>query len=218
MSIRKLERLKYMKDSLLINDLDQVIKLSDKEFFNNFAYIMQIALVKDDSLYVDLIDKMYEICERDKEVLSDVLERTNKAKTLIMTKDNMNTSSISALSFGYAFKEGLKELLNDKYLDGEYLSLGCVAQGYISYKKNWLTKEEYYELRDMFVPFYLPISVEMLDIDKALEKIISNLEKNKDGLYSMALLKKIGKTVVDNTVSIDDIKDAINELNFDEAW
>lgn len=207
-----------MNYDLLITDIDKVLSLSDKEFFNNFSFIMQVALVKDSALYVDLIDMMYEICERNKDVLADVLNRCNKAKNLILDKEALNTKAVSSLSFGHIFADCLSDLLKDKYSYGEYLSLGCVATGFISYKKNWLTKEEYYELRDMFVPFYLPISIEMLDIEKALEVFENNNELNADNKYTMVLLKKIGKTVVDNTISIDDIKEAFNELNFDEAW
>jgi len=207
-----------MINKLLNTNLSEVINLNDKDFFGNIAFIMQIALVKDLSLYTDLIDKMYEICERDNDVLENILNRTDKAKMLIMNKADLSDNKISPLSFGYTIAEALSECLQDKFEGGEYLSLGCVAEGFIAYKKNWLTKEEYYELRDMFVPFYLPISVEMLDIDKVINYIEENIKTNSDGLYSMALIKKIGKSVIDNTVSIEDIKNALCELNFDEAW
>lgn len=207
-----------MINNVINTDLDSVISLSDKDFFSNIAFIMQIALVKDLSLYTYLIDKMYEVCERDKEVLEEILSACEKDKKLILSKEDLDANKVSALSFGYTIGEALSESLGDKFYEGEYLSLGCVAEGFIAYKKNWLTKEEYYELRDMFVPFYLPISVEMLDIDKVLDTIKSSLDMNEDGKYTLALIKKIGKSVIDKTVTIDEIRDAINELNFDEAW
>ena len=207
-----------MINNVINTDLDSVISLSDKDFFSNIAFIMQIALVKDLSLYTYIIDKMYEVCERDKEVLEEILSACEKDKKLILSKEDLEANKVSALSFGYTIGEALSESLGDKFYEGEYLSLGCVAEGFIAYKKNWLTKEEYYELRDMFVPFYLPISVEMLDIDKVLDTIKSSLDMNEDGKYTLALIKKIGKSVIDKTVTIDEIRDAINELNFDEAW
>lgn len=207
-----------MINNVINTDLDSVISLSDKDFFSNIAFIMQIALVKDLSLYTYIIDKMYEVCERDKEVLEEILSACEKDKKLILSKEDLDDNKVSALSFGYTIGEALSESLGDKFYEGEYLSLGCVAEGFIAYKKNWLTKEEYYELRDMFVPFYLPISVEMLDIDKVLDTIKSSLDMNEDGKYTLALIKKIGKSVIDKTVTIDEIRDAINELNFDEAW
>ena len=56
-------------------------------------------------------------------------------------------------------------------LHGECIALGAVAAAFISWKHNWLSMEEYYEIRDMFVPFNLPISID--DIDPS-----ANPEKN----------------------------------------
>ncbi len=110
------------------------------------------------------------------------------------------------------------ECYSDKFTEGECLALGCVAEGYISYIKNWLTKDEFYEIRDMFVPFCLPISVELMDVDKGVECFKADNELNEKNLYTLPLIKKIGKTVIDSTVSPEDIRAALTEINFDEAW
>ena len=196
----------------MITDINSLKNISDKEFFDNFSYIMHVALIKDEGLYFDLIDQMYEICERNESVLDDVLNKCVKDIDIIKTKD------IRYLEFGKAFSETLKLILGDKYTDGEYLSLGCVMASYISYIRSWLTKDEYYEIRDMFVPFYLPISIEMLDIDNAVNTFNKYIPVNENGKYTLALIKKVGKCVIDDSVSIDDITKAFNEINFDEAW
>ena len=73
-----------MYDELMVLDYDRLINFSDKEFFSNFAFIMQSALVRDVSLYTDLIDEMYEICERDSHVLKEIIERASKARELVI--------------------------------------------------------------------------------------------------------------------------------------
>lgn len=196
----------------MITDINTLKNISDKEFFDNFSSIMHVALIKDEGLYFDLIDQMYEICERNESVLDDVLNRCVKDIDIIKTKD------IRYLEFGKAFSETLKLILGDKYTDGEYLSLGCVMASYISYIRSWLTKDEYYEIRDMFVPFYLPISIEMLDIDNAVNTFNKYIPVNENGKYTLTLIKKVGKCVIDDSVSIYDITKAFNEINFDEAW
>lgn len=206
-----------MINALLETDIKKVIGLKNKDFYGNLAFVMQIALVKDETLYVDMVDSLYEICEKDEETLTDIFNRAAKARKIVIENINSKNKSVSPLSFGYTVGEILSQII-EGMTAGEYLALGCVAEGYISYKRNWLTKDEFYELRDMFVPFNLPISVELLDTDKAMNKFRNNFEKNDDGNYSMALLKKIGKTVIDNSVSEEDILDALNEINFDEAW
>lgn len=206
-----------MIEKTFIYELDKVLTFGDKDFFDNFAFIMHSALIKDLSLYTDLIDEMYEICERDRDILADILERAQKDRQLVIEL-NKKDDNVNPLSFGYKLGEAISDVCKNQFGPGEYLALGCVAESFISYKKNWLNKDEYYEIRDMFVPFYLPISVTMLDVEAVINSFKESNIPNSDGMYSFALLKKIGRTVVDNTVTLDDIKEALLEINFDEAW
>ena len=59
-----------------------------------------------------------------------------------------------------------------------------------------LTMEEYYEIRDMFVPFNLPISIDDIDIEQLLQNT-RNDKKMENNHIKFVLLKKIGKAVVD---------------------
>jgi 3-dehydroquinate synthase len=100
-------------------------------------------------------------------------------------------------------------------LHGECIALGMVAAAYISWKHNWLSKEEYYEVRDMFVPFNLPISIDNIDPDEIL-RLTKSDKKMEAGQIKFVLLKKVGKAVVDRTVTDEEILDAINEIYFSE--
>ena len=98
---------------------------------------------------------------------------------------------------------------------GECVALGCVAAAYISWKKQYLSMEEYYEIRDMFVPFYLPISIDNIEPEKILELTKSD-KKMENGKLRFILLKKIGKAVIDTTVTEQEILDAIGEIYFSD--
>ena len=75
--------------------------------------------------------------------------------------------------------------------------------------------DEYYEIRDMFVPFYLPISVDGINPEEIL-KLTKSDKKMEAGTIKFVLLKKIGKAVIDKTVTDEEILAAINEINFSE--
>ena len=75
--------------------------------------------------------------------------------------------------------------------------------------------EEFYEIRDMFVPFYLPISVDDIDPQEIL-KLTKSDKKMEAGTIKFILLKKIGKAVLDRTVTDEEILAAIEEINFSE--
>ena len=67
----------------------------------------------------------------------------------------------------------------------------------------------------MFVPFYLPISVDGIEPEEIL-RLTKSDKKMESGKLKFVLLKKIGKAVIDNTVTDQEILAAINEINFSE--
>ena len=75
--------------------------------------------------------------------------------------------------------------------------------------------EEYYEIRDMFVPFNLPISVDELEPERILDLTRSD-KKMDNGQIRFILLNKIGKAVIDMSVTDEQILAAIDEINFTE--
>ena len=75
--------------------------------------------------------------------------------------------------------------------------------------------EEYYEIRDMFVPFNLPISVEDIEPARILELTKSD-KKMEGNTIKFVLLKKVGKAVIDLNVTDEDIMNAVNEILYVE--
>ena len=111
--------------------------------------------------------------------------------------------------------DAIEKAKNFELYHGECVALGTVAAAYISWKKEMLSMEEFYEIRDMFVPFYLPISVDDIDPQEIL-KLTKSDKKMEAGKIKFILLKKIGKAVIDRTVTDDEILAAIEEINFSE--
>ena len=75
--------------------------------------------------------------------------------------------------------------------------------------------EEYYEIRDMFVPFFLPISVDGIDPEEIL-RLTKSDKKMDAGSVRFILLKKIGKAVIDTSVTDEEILAAIREIHYVE--
>ena len=77
-----------------------------------------------------------------------------------------------------------------------------------------ISMDEYYEIRDMFVPFYLPITVEDIEPEEVL-RLTKSDKKAQAGTIRFVLLERIGKAVIDTTVSDEEILAAIREIYFD---
>ncbi len=204
----------YMPKLVYMN-VSTLKTLEDRQFFSGFAEIMKHGLIKDHIFYVWLLENMYEICERDSAVLEEMVVRSSTIKKLVVEKDPTEQGDRALLNFGHTIGHAIEKAKNFELYHGECVALGCVAAAYISWKHELLTMDEYYEIRDMFVPFNLPISVDGISPEKVLELTKSDKKMNA-GQIKFILLKKVGKAVIDMTVSDDDILNAIKEIYFSE--
>ena len=185
--------------------------LDERQFFNGFAEAMKHGLIKDAMYYEWMISNMYEICERDLDVLEELVYRSCMIKKAVVEKDPTEQGDRALLNFGHTVGHAIEKYKNFSLQHGECVALGCVVAAFISWKKQLLSMEEYYEVRDMFVPFNLPISIEDLDINEII-KITKSDKKMEHGQLKFILLKKIGKAVIDKSVTEDELKAGIEEI------
>ena len=198
---------------LVYMNLATLKTLDDRQFYNGFAEVMKHGLIKDAIFYEWLIDKMYEICERDLDTLEEMIMRSCTVKKLVVEKDPTEQGERALLNFGHTIGHAIEKYKNFTLSHGECVALGCVAAAFISWKHELLTMEEYYEVRDMFVPFNLPISVEDIDPQEIL-RLTKSDKKMKDGTLQFILLKRVGKAMRDTSVTDEDILAALDELIF----
>lgn len=189
--------------------------LDDRQFFSGFAEVMKHGLIKDSIFYEWLIEHMYEIQDRDLETLEEMVMRSCTVKKLVVEKDPKEQGDRQLLNFGHTIGHAIEKAKKFQLHHGECVALGAVAAAFMSWKKNWLSMEEYYEIRDMFVPFSLPISIDDIDPEEILTLTKSD-KKMESGQIRFVLLKKVGKAVIDKTVTDEDILNAIREIYFSE--
>ena len=201
-------KLVYMNVSVLKS-------LDDRQFFSGFAEVMKHGLIKDAVFYEWLLDHMYEICDRDADTLLEMVQKSCKIKKLVVEKDPTEKGDRALLNFGHTIGHAIEKYKKFSLTHGECIALGAVAAAFISWKHEWLSMEEYYEIRDMYVPFNLPISIEDIDPQEILRLTKSDKKAEGDSI-KFVLLKKVGKAVIDRTVTDEDILNALAEIHYIE--
>ncbi len=205
----------FKMPGLIYINIDALNDLPEREYYAGFAEIMKAGLLFDANFYVWLIDNMYEICEKDFDTLNSMIEKAIIIKKTIVEKDPFDKGERALLNLGHTVGHAIESYFKGEYIHGEAVALGCVAAAFISWKMNMISMEDYYEIRDMFVPFNLPISIQ---VDKSeLNKIFDILIKDKKNTLNslnFVLLKKIGKAIVVNDVPAKLVMDALDEINF----
>lgn len=204
----------YMPKLVYMN-VTTLKELDDRQFYAGFAEVMKHGLIKDALYYEWLLDHMYEIHDRDTDTLLEMVERSCGIKKLVVEKDPTEKGDRALLNFGHTIGHAIEKAKQFTLLHGECISLGMAAAAYISWKRENLSMEEYYEVRDMFVPFNLPISIEDIDLQEILTLTKSD-KKMEGGQIRFVLLKKVGKAVIDSSVTDEEILAALQEIVFSD--
>ncbi len=201
-------RLVYMNISTLKS-------LDERQYASGFAEVMKHGLIKDQNYYTWLIENMYEIGDRDPQVLLEMVMRSCNIKKAVVEKDPTEKGDRALLNFGHTLGHAIEKYKNFEMLHGECVALGCIAAAFISWKRELISMDEYYEIRDMFVPFNLPISIEDVDKEAVLDLTKSDKKSDSDKI-KFILLKKIGKAFIDDTVSRQEMSAALDEIIYIE--
>ncbi|MCR5507136.1 MAG: 3-dehydroquinate synthase [Lachnospiraceae bacterium] len=204
----------FKMPSLVYINTSTLNTLNEREYASGMAEVLKAGLIRDGLFYEWLINSFCEINDREPEYVEQMLYKCIDIKRMYVEKDPYEKNERAILNFGHTIGHALEKYTEFKYSHGQCVALGSVAAAYISRKRNYLTTEEYYEIRDMFVPFNLPITLQDVDVDKVLEYTRSD-KKNTAKTTRFILLKKIGKGIISEDVTEDEIREAIGQIIFD---
>lgn len=200
----------YMPKMVYMN-LKTLSTLPERQFYAGMGEVLKSALIKDGMFYGWIINNLYEVYEKDPEVIRLMVYNCCNIKRQVVEKDWGETGERALLNFGHTIGHAIEKAKGFELMHGECVALGMVAASFIAYKRQLLTFDEYYEIRDMFVPFNLPITVEDID-PQEIVALTKNDKKMENGKIKFVLLKKIGKAFIDTTVTEEELLMGINEI------
>ncbi len=186
--------------------------LPKRQFASGMAEILKHGLIREASYYEFLVNNFNEINDQESEVLEKMIKRSCEIKAFVVEQDPTEMGMRAILNFGHTIGHAIEKYMNFTMLHGECVALGIIAASYISYKREYISTEEFYEIRDMFLPFKLPLSLPD-DADPAEILKLTKSDKKMDGdKIRFILLKKVGKAAIDTTVTDEEILDALDQL------
>jgi 3-dehydroquinate synthase len=170
----------YNPKAILIN-VDALNTLDNLQFSSGLAEVIKHAFI--DSNFLEFIEsKKLLIKEKNKDVLKEMIKRSLEIKRTIVQADFQEKNEKRALlNFGHTVGHALESLSQFKSLShGQAVSLGMVAEAFISYKLGYLKKEIFEKLQNLLRYFDLPT---LFNIDQ-IEELISLMKKDKKSLSS----------------------------------
>lgn len=185
--------------------------LPGEQFASGMAEVLKAGLLKDGAFYSKTINNFLEINDKEPEALTEMIEGAVNIKRSVVEKDPYEQGDRALLNLGHTAGHAIEKYMNFKMSHGQCVALGTIVAAFISWKRDMISMEDFYEIRDMFVPFDLNIAVDALDFDEII-RLTKSDKKAENGLIKFILLKKIGKAVIATDVSDEELRAALETL------
>jgi 3-dehydroquinate synthase len=199
--------------SLVIDDLDVLKTLPRREFNQGFAEIIKHAIIADAKMFRQL-QSWKARSPRRPLGLQSLIKRNIKIKAAFVARDERDrTGQRALLNFGHTVGHAI-ERAGDyrKFLHGESLSLGITAACAISIKKTGLPRGQRDAVVDLLRHFDLPTKLPAHFSRKKIFDALKFDKKFEGGKIRFVVTPKIGAARVANDVTLEDIREAVNEL------
>lgn len=200
--------------SLVIDDVDLLKTLPRRELNQGFAEIIKHAIIADAKMFRKLQSWNSSETLALPRKLSGLIKRNIKIKSAIVANDERDrTGKRAVLNFGHTVGHAIERAGNyRKFLHGEALSLGIVAACVISIKRAGLPAKQRDVVVDLLQRFELPTTLPKNFPRKKIFTALKFDKKFEGGKIRFVVTPKIGAAHVSRNVTIEDIREAIDEL------
>lgn len=192
-------------------NLSTLKTLPEREFYSGFGEIIKHGLIKDQLYYQWLKEHASSICSKESTLLEELIYRSNEIKRHVVENDPKEKGERALLNFGHTLGHAIEKFLHFSLLHGECVSLGVIAASYLSMKRGMISREELYEMKEIFKQYHLPVSYQGLDAEKILD-FMKNDKKIIGGNIRFILLNGIGNAVIDKHITDEEAKEALAYL------
>lgn len=201
----------FYQPKMVYMNSNTLTTLTEEQFACGMGEVLKHGLIRDEAYYGWTIQQMFEISDRNPDILLQLIRRSCEIKRAVVEKDPTEKGERALLNFGHTIGHAVERTMNFSLLHGQCVALGYIGAAHISWKRGLLSNEEFFEIRDMNVGFDLPIIEASLNEEEILQVSRSD-KKMEHGKIKFILLKGIGHAYIDHTVTDDEICAAVRFL------
>ena len=205
----------FFQPKKVLIDVSLLKSLPKKEIRSGYAEILKHSLINNANFYIWL-DKNYKsIISLNYKYISKAIIESIKIKVKYVLNDEkenlINDKSRAILNFGHTFGHALEAMNSFKtnLTHGEAISIGMALSAKISFKMNFIDKNEYENLLNHLKKVGLP-SYDARVKSKKLYQLMLSDKKNTNNNLNLILLKRIGQGHFKRGLKIDKIKKILN--------
>ena len=180
----------YPPEKILINTefLDTLSKTDFQSGMGEMSHYFVVAGEKD---FIDY--KMnYENAFNNKNILIKMISNSLKIKKSYIEIDEFDQKERQVFNYGHSFGHAIESLTDYAVPHGIAVSFGMDMANYISVRKNYLSKDIRYEIRELLEKIWNGFNIKNLDVEKFAEALIKD-KKNVGKELRLILCKGYGK-------------------------
>lgn len=185
--------------------------LTEEHYYNGFAEIVKYGMIQDSEFLTWIQEHLEEIHQHEEAVLEQIVYQSCLFKRDIVQRDATEKGERALLNYGHTIGHAIEKDSEFTLLHGQCVALGMVAALYMEVKRGTITKEELHSFEILLEQLKLPVRKEHLRVD-AIVMGTKNDKKMEAGSIKFVLLERIGKGYIDNTVTDEEMKEAITYL------
>lgn len=197
--------------SVLI-DVEFFKTLDNQNIRSGYAEMLKHALIYSAKEWQETT--LFDLDNIDYEALRVLLKRNIDIKEEIVEKDPKEMGIRRALNFGHTIGHAIETYSYQSgkpLLHGYAIAYGMIAEAYLSFIKMGLPKEHYFEIKNFIDATYGKYDNKPQNYD-ALLKLMTHDKKNDGDEINFTLLKEIGVVAINQTATMEEIKEALSEI------
>jgi len=185
--------------------------LPKAEIRSGFAEIIKHCLIADAAKWKEVSSKGFENQNWD-----DLVEHSILIKSKIATEDPKELGLRKILNFGHTIGHAIEsyflEIPGRRFLHGEAIAIGMVAEAFLSYEKGFISLEEVEVIKMYILSVYGHHPISKPEIDALLPLTVQD-KKNEHNKVLASLLQRVGEANFNIQLSIPEMERGILYYN-----
>ena len=201
----------FHQPRLVYMNLSVFRTLPREELICGMGEVLKTGLICDGAFFRKTVEERDKILELDPGVLSSMIRSCCEIKAGVVERDPKEQGERALLNLGHTVGHAVEKLKGFSLKHGQCVGLGLAAAARISRNRGLLTQEEEEEIRAGLRAFDLPEKVSGLREEDVLAATKKDKKMDK-GHVRFILMKGIGQSLIDHSVTDDELLAGIREV------
>ena len=190
-------------------DTNWLRTLDEENIRSGYAEMLKHGLIADDTMWAELIN--FNLAQPDLRQLASMLDKSVRIKERIVAEDPHEKGIRKALNLGHTFGHAFESwaMKRQPVLHGYAVAFGLIAELYLATTQTDFPTERMRQTVNFIRAYYGSLPITCNDYPELIE-LMHHDKKNRGNEINVTLLGGIGDIRIDQTITEEDIKEALD--------